>query len=246
MNCYVDEVGYGSIAGPIIVCAVVERHDAKKIEGVKDSKKLSAMKRESLFDTISSKVPHAYGAANIKLMKMLNIHYARYQSMKEAIEKLLSRGITINKVIVDGKFEIPNLDLEQEPVIKADEKYWQVGAASILAKVTRDRLMANLAKTVDSMSYYGWENNAGYYTPEHRDGIIEYGATSLHRRNHSFFKYAMFEHREFIKSEKTFEEYKRWMQTDGKPNGQTRYAAWKADVFNSWKPIIWVNNGNQS
>ena len=135
MKVYVDEVGYGAIAGPIFVCAVAVPDDMEKIPGVKDSKKVSKKKRESLHSQMITTVSHKFGAANIQRISQMNIHYARYEAMREAVNKLSASGIDIDEVIVDGNFEIPNLPFRQKAVIKADEKYWQVGAASILAKV---------------------------------------------------------------------------------------------------------------
>ncbi len=226
IKCYVDEVGYASISGPIGICAIVADDEAVKIENVKDSKKLSKKQREGLYDVIIKNViDYEFGAANIKLIKKMNIHYARYYAMKVAIEKLMNRN-KIEEVIVDGKFIIPGLNIKQQAVIKADDKIWQVGAASILAKVMRDRMMANLSK-IDKFSHYGWDNNAGYFTPAHLYGIMEYGPCELHRVNNSFYRYAIFEHDEYKNSNKTIDEFKDFMQNHESKIGMNRYTYWK-------------------
>jgi ribonuclease HII len=158
--------------------------------------------------------------------------------MKDAIEKLLARGIVANKVIVDGNFTIKDLDMEQEAIIKADAKFWQVGAASILAKVTRDNMMASLAMQ-EKYSHYDWEINAAYPAPKHRIGITLFGPTDLHRVGFALFKYYMFHYEEcqrFRKEGKTAEEYFNWI--DSVKNGTillSKLVNWKEGEFNGFK-----------
>jgi ribonuclease HII len=185
---YIDEVGYSSIAGPVLSCAVI-LEDSEPLFQVKDSKQITKKKREVLYQDLV-KIPHAFGTASPKKIKSMNIHWARYESMRIAAERVLKIE-NANKAIIDGKFIVPNLDIEQEAVIKADEKYWQCSCASILAKVKRDNVMANLAK-IEKYSHYKWEKNVGYYTKDHRDGIIKCGPTPLHRTNFAFFQYALY------------------------------------------------------
>lgn len=239
MKVYVDECGTGAISGCAMTCAVAIPEDQEPpVKGINDSKQLTKQKREELFPILSKTLIHAYGASNIKKIKTLNLHYAKFLAMKEAIEKLLARGIKVEKVIVDGKFLIPNLNLPQEAVIKADEKYWEVGSASILAKVKRDELMAKLTK-FSQFSNYKWESNAGYYTPDHRDGIIKYGASCLHRENHKYFQYSMFERGEFLKSKMSADEYIKWVRNFKKENGKSRYAVWLDSQKNKTGEINW-------
>lgn len=233
---YVDEVGYGSIAGPVLTCAVISQENAPLIKGVKDSKKLTRKKREELYEELS-KLPHAFGTASPKKIEEMNIFWARFLAMKRAIDKL--KDYKINKIIVDGNFEIPNVDISQEAIIKADEKIWQVGAASILAKVKRDNVMADLAK-IEKYSHYGWETNAAYYTPVHRLGIVEYGPTTLHRNNFGYFQYSLFcynKYQEFLKEGKSFEDYLKYEENEKEKYKKSYYSLWKQGHYDTWKEI---------
>jgi len=235
---YVDEVGYGSIAGPVLACAVISRADAPLIKGVKDSKKLSKKKREELYKYLSVVLPHAFGTASPKKIEEMNIFWARFLAMKRAVDKL-KENHRIDKIIVDGNYEIPNVDIQQEAVIKADETIWQVGAASILAKVMRDSVMAMLA-TVEKFSYYDWEQNAGYYSPKHRLGVIEHGPTTLHRENFGYFQYCLFCHnqyQEFLKDGKTLEDYLEYENKEKMAHKKTHYKLWKHGHFDPWKEV---------
>lgn len=233
---YVDEVGMASIAGPVLACAVISQDNASLIKGADDSKKLTKKKREGLYDELS-KLPHAFGTASPRSIETLNIFYARFLAMRRALNKMKDYNIT--KVIVDGNYEIPNVDIQQEAVIKADEKIWQVGAASILAKVKRDGIMSKLTE-VEKYSYFQWESNAGYYSPRHRLGIIEYGPTTLHRVNFAYFQYCLFCHnqyQEFLKEGKTLEEYLEYENKEKMAHKKTHYKLWKHGHFDPWKEI---------
>jgi ribonuclease HII len=235
--CFIDEVGVSSIAGPVMVCAVAVPEDMAPIPGVNDSKKLSKKKREELFPILQSDLIHEFGSACPKKIERLNIHWAKLDAMRIAVEKLLRMGIDIDKVVVDGSFTIPGLTIRQEAVVKADAKFWQCGAASILAKVKRDRMMTELA-TLQKYSYYDWQNNAGYYTPAHRLGIVLHGPTMLHRRNFDYFKYCMFGYRkcqEFVREGGTFEDFEKWAEAER--SGKSDYVAWRDGVFDVWKEI---------
>ena len=187
MIIYVDEVGCSTLAGPLVICAVAT-DQPNKILGVKDSKQLSKAQREKLFPTLSQELIHEYGFASLDLIKEKNIFWAKFEVMKQAIDKLISNGINPEKVIVDGNFTIPNLSVPQEAIIKADDKFWQVGAASILAKVTRDRLMEEYSKE-EKYSHYDWDNNAAYPAPKHWIGVTLFGPTDLHRKGFKTFEY---------------------------------------------------------
>jgi ribonuclease HII len=241
--CALDEVGCASIAGPVFVCAVIIDTSVHPIAGIGDSKVLSRKKRESLFPLIVDRVDDfAYGAAGPRKIEKINIHHAKYLAMRQAVEKLLRRGNKIDRTIVDGGFTIPGLPLyiNQEAHPKADKNFWEVSAASILAKVTRDNLLSRLAKRKD-LGYYKWESNAGYYTEEHRVGVILHGPTPYHRKTFGFYKYCMFCHNEYKKfldrgcPEEYFEQEKKYV---------SHYKAWKRGDFDSWKPVInGVDNG---
>jgi len=194
---YVDEVGCSSIAGPVLCCAVAIEPEYEPVDGVQDSKKLTKKKRTMLFDELS-KFPHSYGTASPRKIEKLNIFYAKFEAMRIAIEKLL-KYTDADKVIVDGNFTIPNLNFPQECIIKADDKIWQVGVASILAKVKRDMIMEELSK-IEKYSHYGFETNAGYYTPKHRLGIMLNGGTELHRKNFKYYQYCLAKREEYLKN----------------------------------------------
>ena len=236
MIVFCDEVGYASIASSCLVCAIAVKPGHPKINGVKDSKQLSKQKREELYDVITSQLEYSFCGASPKKIEQLNIHYARYEAMRIAVEKLARRGIEIEKVIVDGKFPIPNLKFPQEAVIKADDKFWECSSASILAKVKRDRMMAELAK-IEKYSHYDWENNAGYYTPKQRNGIVEFGPTDLHRVNFGYFQYCLYCHEkynEFLGQGKTLEEYREYEKEEEVKQGKSFYTIWKE------RPSLWA------
>lgn len=174
----VDEVGRGPLAGPV-VCASVIMDLSDIIEGIDDSKKVSAKKRESLYEIIKEKAI-AYSIAEISPEEIdeINILNATKKCMKMAVEGL---KVTPEIVLVDAV----NLDLSvpTEAIIKGDLKSYTIGAASILAKVYRDKLMEEYSKEYPD---YGFDRNAGYGTKEHIDKIKEIGPCKIHRR--SFIK----------------------------------------------------------
>ena len=240
VKVYVDEVGCASIAGPVLVCAVAVADSESKIEGVGDSKQLSKKKREELFPILENNLEHVFAISTPERIEEINIHWAKYEAMKNAVEELVARGIKVSKVIVDGKFEIPDLDIEQEAIVKADDKLWQVGAASILAKVKRDNLMAELAKEI-KYSYYDWENNAGYYSPNHREGIILCGPCDLHRKKFAYFRYCLERHKEylgFLKEGKTAQDYFAEEARRSAESAKSDFVLWKEAKKNKWKPIL--------
>ena len=242
--CAVDEVGVASIAGPVFVCAVIADSATRPPQGVADSKQLTKKKREQLFPEIQDAVDDfAYGAAGPRKIEQLNIHHAKLLAMRQAVEKLLARGHHPGRTIVDGGFKIPGLPLyiNQEAIPKADRDFWEVSSASILAKVTRDRLMAGLASR-KGLDHYDWENNAGYYTPKHRLGLVVHGPTAYHRRTFDLFKYCMFSREEYLRfledgrpAEDYFEhENARRAALEKKP--YSYYKAWKRGDFTPWQP----------
>lgn len=243
--CAVDEVGCASIAGPVFVCAViVDSSTAKMPCGIADSKQLSRGRREQLFPTIVEAIDDlAYGAAGPRKIEQLNIHHAKLLAMRQAVEKLLSRGHCPGRTIVDGGFKVPGLPLyiNQEAIPKADRDFWEVSAASILAKVTRDRLMARLAGH-KGLNHYDWENNAGYYTPKHRLGVILYGPTPYHRTTFDLLKYCMFSREEYLRflesgrgADEYFEHENARRATLGK-KPYSYYKAWKRGELAPWQP----------
>ncbi|MBO4695553.1 MAG: ribonuclease HII [Clostridia bacterium] len=172
--CGVDEVGRGPLAGPVCVCAVIMPLD-DLIQGVNDSKKVSKAKREKLFNGIKEKAI-AYKCVLYDNNKIdeVNILNATKQAMKEAI---LSLDVKPDIVLIDAvKLDIP---YESMPIIHGDAISYSIGAASILAKVTRDTLMEEYAKQYPE---YDFEHNMGYGTKKHIEALKQYGPTPIHRQ----------------------------------------------------------------
>ena len=173
----VDEVGRGPLAGPVVCAAVIMSiEDSELVIGVDDSKKLSAKKREELAEQIKQKAL-CYTIIEIdeKTIDEINILQATRLGMKKAVETL---AITPQTVLTDGNMTL-DISLPQKSIIKGDALCYSIGAASILAKVYRDNLMDEYAK---SYPHYAFEQNKGYGTAAHIQGIKEYGLCPIHRR----------------------------------------------------------------
>jgi ribonuclease HII len=174
-----DEVGVAPSCGPVVACAVAMPLDKRFISGVRDSKTLSAAQRERLARQILRQaLTVGLGAASVREIDQLNIYYATVLAMKRAV----TRAGAHDFVIVDGR-HIRGFEEHAGPykaVIDGDALVYAVSCASIVAKVTRDRLMARLAARHPG---YGWEHNAGYATPDHRAGMAALGITPHHRRS---------------------------------------------------------------
>lgn len=171
----VDEAGRGPLAGPVVAAAVL-LDPAAIPEGLNDSKKLSAAKREKLFEEICASSRYAIALGAVEEIDRLNIHHATLQTMKRAIEALPRLP---DHVLVDGKFT-PALACPAEAVIGGDGRSLSIAAASILAKVTRDRLMLDLDAAHPG---YGWARNMGYGTAAHKSALEALGPTIHHRRS---------------------------------------------------------------
>ena len=173
--CGIDEAGRGPLAGPVVAGAVILPKDCE-ILYLNDSKKLSAAKREELYDEIMEKaVAAAVGMASPARIDEINILQATYEAMREAISKLaVEPGILLNDAVT-----IPEMVIPQVPIIKGDAKSVSIAAASILAKVTRDRLMVEYDKV---MPEYGFAGHKGYGSKEHIEAIKKYGPTPIHRK----------------------------------------------------------------
>jgi ribonuclease HII len=173
----VDEVGRGPLAGPVVACAVIMPSDARAIRGVDDSKALTAALRETLAERIRERaLAYAIGAASVREIERINIYHASVLAMRRAITRL---AVKPDHVVIDGN-KIRTLGIEHTNVIGGDARCHSIACASILAKVTRDRLMRALAVR---HPYYRWETNAGYGTPEHHGGLADHGITAHHRRS---------------------------------------------------------------
>ncbi len=174
-----DEVGVAPSSGPVVACALAMPLDKRFISGVRDSKTLSAAQRERLARIILRRaIRIGLGAASVTEIDRLNIYYATVLAMKRAV----SRAGDHDFVIVDGR-RIRDFEQHAGPyraVIDGDALCYTVACASIVAKVTRDRLMRKLAARYPG---YGWEHNAGYATPDHRARLEALGVTPHHRRS---------------------------------------------------------------
>jgi ribonuclease HII len=171
----IDEAGRGPWAGPVVAAAVIlDRHRVPP--GLDDSKALSAKKRAALFSPILETARVGVGRAGVEDIERLNILGAALLAMARAMEDL---GTQPDLALIDGN-RPPRLPCPVQCVVKGDSRSLSVAAASIVAKVTRDRLMAELAQTFPG---YGWERNAGYGTREHSAALERLGVTPHHRRS---------------------------------------------------------------
>lgn len=237
-----DECGCSAQAGQVLAAAVIINEGQKKIAGVNDSKELTKQRRESLIDNIKNNVLcFGIGSASVEEIKTLNIYWAKLLAIKRACEQIIDKGFIPNKIIVDGNKTIPDFEYEQEAIIKADKKVWFVGAASIIGKVTRDNLMADLAKKKE-YSYYGWTDNAGYFNKNHMKGIIKYGFSDLHRKEFVYSQFCISLHKEFMKS--GLIDVDEWLEKEygdklDLKNDWTLYRYWKQNREIKLKTIGW-------
>ena len=172
----VDEVGRGCLAGPVVACAVIMPPDARALPGVDDSKMLPAAKRRQLAVRIVERaVTYALGAASVLEIERLNIYHASTLAMRRALRRLHAQP---DRVLIDGR-PIRSLGIEHTAIVDGDDKCYSIACASIIAKVTRDRLMAYLAKRHPA---YFWERNCGYATPIHIQAIRDTGSSRHHRK----------------------------------------------------------------
>ena len=176
----VDEVGRGPLAGPVVACAIVMPFDRRAIVGVNDSKQLDAKTRERLALLILEQaLAVSLGAASTHEIDRINIYHATVLAMARALKRLEFRlGGAPDHVLVDGK-PLRTLGVLHTAVVKGDAKCYGIACASIVAKVTRDRLMASLSRRYEA---FGWERNAGYGTPQHLAALARHGLTPHHRR----------------------------------------------------------------
>ena len=177
--CGIDEVGRGPLAGPVVAGAVILPKDCDLLY-LNDSKKLTENKREELYDKImESAVSAAIGYGSPERIDEINILQADYEAMKEAIGKLSVKPT----LLLNDAVTLPDMDIKQVPIIKGDAKSASIAAASIIAKVTRDRMMVEYAKI---FSEYGFDSNKGYGSAAHIEALKKYGPCPIHRR--SFIK----------------------------------------------------------
>ena len=170
----VDEVGRGCLAGPVVSAAVILKKSIN-LELLKDSKKITFKKREKISEHIKDNSYYAIGIASVEEILNLNILQASLLSMKRAIERL---AVKPSLTLIDGNFAPKGLK-NYKNIIKGDEKIKVISAASIVAKVYRDRFMIRLS---EKFSNYAWERNFGYGTKDHLEGLKKFGITSHHRK----------------------------------------------------------------
>jgi len=171
----VDEVGRGSLIGPVYAAAVILNKNINR-EKLKDSKKLSKKNREILYNYIKKNCIFAIGSASKKEIEKINILNASLLAMKRAVKKLKKKP---NLVLIDGN-NIPKINYYKiKNIIKGDQKIPEISAASIIAKVSRDRLITKLSK---KFNRYYWDRNAGYGTKNHLSAIKKFGITKHHRK----------------------------------------------------------------
>ena len=177
--CGIDEVGRGPLAGPVVAGAVILPKDCD-ILYLNDSKQLSEKKREELYDVIMEKaVSTGLGFVSPERIDQINILQATYEAMREAIAKLSPQP----DLLLNDAVTIPKVAIRQVPIIKGDAKSISIAAASIIAKVTRDRLMVQYDSVFPE---YGFASNKGYGAAAHIEALRKYGPTPIHRR--SFIK----------------------------------------------------------
>lgn len=178
--CGVDEAGRGPWAGPVTAAAVLFDQASLSpdlAQALNDSKKLSVKKRESLIDRIKKESIWAVGNASVAEIDQYNILQATYLAMTRAVQGLTQKP---DFVLIDGNKIPPALDIPARAIVKGDALSCSIAAASIIAKVTRDHHMAELAK---DYPHYGWDKNAGYGVKHHQDGLAHHGITPHHRKS---------------------------------------------------------------
>lgn len=181
--CGIDEVGRGPLAGPVVAGAVILPEDCQ-ILYLNDSKKLTERRRELLYEEIMEKaVAVGLGVVSQERIDEINILQATYEAMREAISKLEPAP----DILLNDAVTIPEVTIPQVPIIKGDAKSISIGAASIIAKVTRDRLMVEYDQILPE---YGFASNKGYGSAEHIAALKKYGPSPIHRRSfiHNFIE----------------------------------------------------------
>ena len=173
----VDEVGRGPLAGPVVACAVIMPPERRAMPGINDSKQLSAKKREKLVGKIlANALAVGIGAASVREIDRYNILQASILAMRRALKRLKTAP---NHVVIDGR-EARTLDVTHTAVIHGDARCYSIACASIVAKITRDRVMRALGRRYP---IYKWDENVGYSTAWHLRTIAEQGITPHHRRS---------------------------------------------------------------
>jgi ribonuclease HII len=179
----VDEAGCAPLAGPVVAAACILNRD-KFPRGIDDSKNLPLEKREAIYAKLTKCASWGVGVATVEEIDQINIYWARMLAMTRAVEAL---GLEPAWVLVDGN-ATPRWQRPSKAIVDGDAKCRSIAAASIIAKVTRDRMMVEYAANHPG---YGWEHNRGYPTPDHRRALRELGPTPLHRRSFGLVRQIM-------------------------------------------------------
>lgn len=175
-----DEVGRGPLAGPVVAAAVCAARGMAAIENIRDSKKFSVGQREKWYELLTGcpDIKWGIGLVSEKIIDRINILEATKLAMKLALEELAKNGVEADYLLLDGNFLLEGLSLSQKAVVRGDEKIWSCAAASIIAKVTRDRLMV---KYQQRFPVYGFDKHKGYGTRAHLAAIKAHGVCAAHR-----------------------------------------------------------------
>ena len=178
----IDEAGRGPLAGPVVASAVVlprDFYDAR----LNDSKKLKASLRLNLYKKLRTKARWAIGTGQVSLIDSVNILKATHMAMKGALANLLRRypGLKPDLIIIDG-LPVPGMGFPQKSIVEGDGKSASIAAASVIAKVFRDRIMTTLSKSYPA---YGLHKHKGYGTPQHQKNLLRFGPSPVHRRSFS-------------------------------------------------------------
>lgn len=179
--CGLDEAGRGPLAGPVVACAVIINpelfNDLSKFKGVNDSKKMSAKSRENWHEVLTKcgRIKWGIGIVSEKIIDKINILEATKLAMSEAIAKI---GLTPDFLLIDGNFTLDIADLNQKAIPQGDAKSISIAAASIIAKVTRDRIMR---RANEDFPEYGFDKHKGYGTKRHCEAIKKFGPCAIHR-----------------------------------------------------------------
>lgn len=174
--CGIDEVGRGPLAGPVVTCAVILPRD-KKLLYLNDSKQVSAKKREELYDVIiENAVAYSIGISSESVIDEINILQATYEAMRKSISNLKIQP----EILLNDAVKIPNVNIKQVPIIKGDTLSASIAAASIVAKVTRDRMMKEYDKLYPG---YDFGSNMGYGSSKHIEALKTIGPCDIHRRS---------------------------------------------------------------
>ncbi|MEQ8824779.1 MAG: ribonuclease HII [Filomicrobium sp.] len=174
----VDEAGRGPWAGPVVAAAVVLDLENLPV-GLADSKMLDEAAREAAFASIKKVATYGIGIADVERIDSENILNATLWAMSQAVQQVTEQGVKPRLALIDGN-RMPYLDCDARLIVKGDAKCLSIAAASIVAKVTRDRMMIGFAEAYPG---YGFERHKGYGTPQHREALARLGATPLHRRS---------------------------------------------------------------